>query len=449
MALRAMHIVPVALLAAALLLAFAQLRLSQDMAVKGRPDAGSAADVLERSARMLRHFEAQSERLRVRVAAVRSGYLRPPGTRAAAEGAAGAAAAQPLAAGGPPSAAGRGEAPPDRPAPPAASPADRDSPGGGKRVLLFTMDAIDSYVASAKRGGPAGEIAVRKALVGGLRSLGFAVDVARSDDEFQRMSAAAEAYDLFVLDAWTWAGKGWKPRPFLVGRERQLYILDFFGREQLQRKGGGLPGFPAKHILTAFPTSPSNTFLGFWVPQAPAGAAREKQVRGVVWGKAAKYLAGGAGDALRAIADRVRLVSTVRPEDAPLRHPNIEYVGHQTKEQWEELLSTSLFLVGTGDPLLGPSALDAVARGCVYIDPAYAEAKVLDGGVAYGSQHPYLAKELGAPHVCAAQLGDTESFLRCVDHALRVGPGLAGAVPDDFTEAAYRARLRRIFVDGP
>ena len=48
-------------------------------------------------------------------------------------------------------------------------------------------------------------------------------------------------------------------------------------------------------------------------------------------------------------------------------HHQIEDVGHQSKAQWEQLPSTSLFLVGAGDPLLGPSALEAFAHGCVYI----------------------------------------------------------------------------------
>lgn len=64
-------------------------------------------------------------------------------------------------------------------------------------------------------------------------------------------------------------------------------------------------------------------------------------------------------------------------------------------------LAIVLFLVlscsTTGDPLSGPSAVDAVMAGCVYLNPVYATpTKKI-----YNSQHPYLAESVGEPYVCS------------------------------------------------
>ena len=82
------------------------------------------------------------------------------------------------------------------------------------------MDSIDSYVARASKGGASGEITIRESLVARLGAvLNVGVDVARSDDEFLRLSRRMDAYAFVVLDAWTWAAKGWVPK--VTGRRLQ------------------------------------------------------------------------------------------------------------------------------------------------------------------------------------------------------------------------------------
>lgn len=53
-----------------------------------------------------------------------------------------------------------------------------------------------------------------------------------------------------------------------------------------------------------------------------------------------------------------------------------------------------------GDPLSGPSAVDAVMAGCMYINPIYATPKK----TFYESQHPFLEQSVGSPHVCSYDL---------------------------------------------
>jgi hypothetical protein len=116
-----------------------------------------------------------------------------------------------------------------------------------------------------------------------------------------------------------------------------------------------------------------------------------------------------------------------------------QYHGHQTPEQWRALLRESRFLLGLGDPLLGPSAMDAIAAGCMYINPVY-ERPVRD---IYTSQHTHAERRVGAPHVCSAKLSDLSALTACVDKALK--QDLPPLVPPELTKPLYMARLRAIF----
>ena len=91
----------------------------------------------------------------------------------------------------------------------------------------------------------------------------------------------------------------------------------------------------------------------------------------------------------------------------------------------------------SGDPLMGPSAVDAVAAGCVYINP------VLEPPVRgrFRSQHPFL-EAVGPPHVCTVALADVEGVLACVRTA--VATDLPPFVPPELTEGQYLARLAGI-----
>ena len=77
-----------------------------------------------------------------------------------------------------------------------------------RRALIFTMDSIKSYVQNSQRGGPAGEILVRKSLEEGLRQLGIEPIVAENDAQFHQLSANPDSFQYFFLDPWTFVGKG-------------------------------------------------------------------------------------------------------------------------------------------------------------------------------------------------------------------------------------------------
>eukprot|EP00752_Nemacystus_decipiens_P010661 g9493.t1 len=311
--------------------------------------------------------------------------------------------------------------------------------GEGMRVLVFTMDSIRDVVARSKRGGPAGEIIVRESLTNSLFEAGAQVEVAVSDADFERRARTMDIYDAVVVDPWTWAGKGWRLKPQLIGRQHRIFILDFFGSD----KPHANLGVPLGHHLTAFPVpaSQQRTFLGYHVePSEVSRQGGEKKMQGVIWGKTTDSFKGGsAHDIVSRLADIVELHSTVAPEDATIRHKNIVYHGHLSTEAWQQLLKESKFMIGLGNPLSGPSAVDAMLAGCTYINPIFATpVKTI-----YNSQHPFLAQSVGEPYVCSFAQKDPNAAMACARKALE--QDLPPLVPQELTKEAHAARVREIF----
>jgi len=346
---------------------------------------------------------------------------------------------------------------------PPAAPVDFTLSPKPKRAAIFTMDSFPGYEDASKRGGAAGELLIRFSLqhafdklselswslhMDALRSvliiyvlrLFICVDVKYSviQSDAQFASLKADEFDFIILDPWTWAGKGWIAKPTIRGQDAKIFMLDFFGFHKLPNLSLRVPD---NRFLTAYGGSASNSFLGYFLPPPLQGQGRPvRKNQGVIWGKDVKHYEGAQKvRMLRAVAAVAPLVSTAMR--AVFTEPNIVWAGHQTREQWSKLLSESKFVIGLGDPLLGPSAIDAVSHGCVYINPLY-DAPVRGGH--FASQHPYAMEKIGPPRVCSARIADVTGMLRCVEGAL--AQDLEPVVLEDFTEEAYLQRVRSIFM---
>lgn len=231
--------------------------------------------------------------------------------------------------------------------------------------------------------------------------------------------------------------------------DNRVFVLDFFGSK------GGLRGptvpsnsprshlsIPPKRFLTAF-GSPDNTFLGYFIPSsnvsAPLVTKRfAKNPQGVIWGKDSKHFS-GMERALQEVAKRVTLISTSSKK--VFANGNIVWAGHQSAEQWTQLLQQSRFLVGLGNPMLGPSAIDAISSGCMFLNPIFRK-PVVHNGYSYNSQHPYV-ESLGSPYVCNYQQHSVQQLQNCIDFALNTT--LQPFIPPAFTQQEHLARVRQIF----
>lgn len=101
----------------------------------------------------------------------------------------------------------------------------------------------------------------------------------------------------------------------------------------------------------------------------------------------------------------------------------------------------------TGDPLLGPSAMDAISAGAVYINPIYKNKAKKIGGrdklQNFNSQHPYAENFIGEPSVCNYNEDSAVEALSCVQYAL--SKEIEPFIPKDFTQEAHVARVKTIF----
>jgi hypothetical protein len=157
----------------------------------------------------------------------------------------------------------------------------------------------------------------------------------------------------------------------------------------------------------------------------------------VIWGKKPEYFKGREGMLAR-ISQLAPLHTTATAVAFPPGAAIIQH-GHLAPSDWHGLLAESKFLLGLGDPLLGPSAVDAVAAGCVFINPRYPATR--EGF--YDSQHPFLEHAVGPPYVCTVDVEDAAAVEACVRAALAAD--LPPLVPQPLTPAAYLARVARIF----
>lgn len=303
-----------------------------------------------------------------------------------------------------------------------------------KRAVIFTMDCLASYEQGSRQGGAAGELIIRYALAEAFASFGVSLRIIRSDGEFDNLKM--DDYDIILLDTWTWATKGWVPKRNLIGHEGKVYILDFFGSPSLRNNEHALH-LPPTRILTAF-KSPWNSFLGYYIPADRVDMAKGvvKKQRGVIWGKDPKHYE-GKQRLLSVAAAKAILVSTASEHVVGGR--GFEWRGHQTPEQWLQLLAESKFLIGLGNPLLGPSAADAVSLGCMFLNPVY---KTPAHIAKYESQHPFIA-EAAPDYVCSYAEGDESQLLACIDRALKAD--LLPFIPPELTQESYMKRVQQIF----
>lgn len=243
---------------------------------------------------------------------------------------------------------------------------------------------------------------------------------------------------------------------------RRCFVLEWFGTPPEVAAASGLE---ASRFLTPYPYAYGwNRFLGYVLHHglAPAledaGSLRRrlleslarKQRQGVVWGKEARYFE-GRQELLALLASRC-VVHTTLSEARGLRPgllpDGVVNHGSLSREAWRELLAESSFLIGLGDPVSGPSALEALAEGCVYIDPAYAQTRLVNGvaGLAIDSQHPFAAG-IGAPFVRSVDLGQPSAVLHAVLASFDAEPRRAELERlvdslSPFTAQAYTERVR-------
>ena len=94
-----------------------------------------------------------------------------------------------------------------------------------------------------------------------------------------------------------------------------------------------------------------------------------------------------------------------------------------------------------GNPLLGPSAIDAISVGCMFLNPIYSTP--MRSHDWFSSQHPYAQLHIGQPYVCSFHQDDNSELRKCVHLALN--SELQPMIHEDFNWLRYLQRVATIF----
>ncbi len=301
-----------------------------------------------------------------------------------------------------------------------------------------------------------GELIMVRSLVDGLQAVGAAVTVIGSLRKFVRHRARLgfghlplTRRPIYFVDPPT-LELARRYRLFASGDRARLFVLDWYGTTPDCARASRLDA--ASYLLPYPDDFDWNTFLGFMLPER-RGAVALKKRQGVVWGKDARYFRGNAAAAVATLASVCELHTTV--SDARGFHSGLLPAGvinHGAMEPaaWQALLRESSFVLGLGDPVSGPTALEALAAGSVYLNPRYSAPRLVNDvpELTIDSQHPYAAR-IGPPFVHTIDLSDGDALVRAAVASFDTASRLTDrARLEDalapFTRNRYLQRLRTL-----
>lgn len=217
-----------------------------------------------------------------------------------------------------------------------------------------------------------------------------------------------ESYDIIFID---YVGLQLFVRMFTAaGREHELQIssckfrvVDTFGTERsfLQNQDRVFhPLIPRnitleeKQILTFEPHHieagnyhQDNTFLGYTAP-APVRPTRRRPIwRGLLWGKTAEYFR-SIMPALNILCEHIPLSTT--SEGLELPRTCLQSVGILPVNKYLDFVRNHVVFIGSGEPAMGPGAVEAVAMGLFFMNPKHDPPWTVNYGSAIHASHPLL-----------------------------------------------------------
>uniref|UniRef100_A0A3Q3LZR0 alpha-1,6-mannosyl-glycoprotein 6-beta-N-acetylglucosaminyltransferase n=1 Tax=Mastacembelus armatus TaxID=205130 RepID=A0A3Q3LZR0_9TELE len=231
-------------------------------------------------------------------------------------------------------------------------------------------------------------------------------------------------------------------------------ILDSFGTEPAFNLGSyarsrgfktlwGSWGLQPLQYLTMFPHTPDNSFLGFVSEETVREELREEELEpdtykkdriAVVYGKE-EYMWQGKSEYVGVIHEELETHATVyQPAERASSLPS--FIRNHGLES-ESLLLSQLF-VGLGFPYEGPAPIEAIALGCVFLQPRFDPPHSSDNNNFYkgkpttrqiSSQNPYAEEFIGKPYVWTVDMTNSTDVREAVKAILNTEP----FTPREFT----------------
>ncbi|KAM3921373.1 alpha-1,6-mannosylglycoprotein 6-beta-N-acetylglucosaminyltransferase B [Leptodactylus fuscus] len=356
----------------------------------------------------------------------------------------------------------------------------QDSPNEQKQILVhigfLTEESGDVFSPRVLKGGPLGEMVQWADVLAALYVLGHSLKITVSVKELQSYLGVPPgrgncplteplSFDLIYTDY-----HGMQQMKQHMGLSFRKYrcrlrVVDTFGTEPAYnheeyatlhgyRTNWGYWNLHPKQFMTMFPHTPDNSFMGFVTDElneTERQQVAQNKVRNmaVVYGKEAAMWKGK--EKFLAVLHRHMEVhgtvyfETQRPPEVPAFVKNHGLLPQQDLQQ---LLKKAKLFIGFGFPYEGPAPLEAVANGCVFLQPRFNpphsslnheffRGKPTSREVS--SQHPYMEMTIGRPHVMTVDYNDTREFEAAIKAIMRgkIEPYL----PYEFTSEGMLQRL--------
>ncbi|XP_048869575.1 alpha-1,6-mannosylglycoprotein 6-beta-N-acetylglucosaminyltransferase B [Brienomyrus brachyistius] len=329
-----------------------------------------------------------------------------------------------------------------------------------KRILVhvgfLTEESGDVFSPKVLKGGPLGEMVQWADILTALYVLGHNLKISVSVKDLQGFLGVPPGrgscpltgplpFDLIYTDY-----HGLQQMKQHMGLSLKKYkchirVIDTFGTEPAYnheeyatlhgyRTNWGYWNLNTRQFMTMFPHTPDNSFMGFVSEELneteKLNIQRDKvDDMAVVYGKEASMWK-GKEKFLQILHRYMEIHGTVyyetqRPPEVPAFVKNH---GLLPQHELQQLLRKAKLFIGFGFPYEGPAPLEAIANGCIFLQPKFNpphsslnheffRGKPTSREVS--SQHPYAEQYIGRPHVLTVDFNDSQEFDTAVREIMR------------------------------
>jgi alpha-1,3(6)-mannosylglycoprotein beta-1,6-N-acetyl-glucosaminyltransferase len=351
-----------------------------------------------------------------------------------------------------------------------------------KKVLLhlglISDNAGFKIAETAFHGGPLGELVQWADLIASLYLLGHKLTISYEIQHLQgyfRYSKVAacpgpktgDEFDIVFIDI-----VGLRQLKKAVGGKFdqlkcRFRVLDSFGTEpefnlaRYQRPGSrgdwgqawGNWNLNPRQFWTMFPHSPDNSFLGFVVDhEVNIENMAQKKNQSLVYGKELDmwkerrvFL-----DIIHEYTNVHATIGTTKNNkvDGSLVPPYVTNHGVLDRNGIQQLLQETKVFVGLGFPYEGPAPLEAIANGCIFLNPKFSPPvsrintqhfKLKPTLRALTSQHPYAEVFIGKPHVYTIDINDANAVRQAMEEISKIN--VPPYLPYEYTQMGLLERI--------
>ncbi|XP_010887695.2 alpha-1,6-mannosylglycoprotein 6-beta-N-acetylglucosaminyltransferase B isoform X1 [Esox lucius] len=332
-----------------------------------------------------------------------------------------------------------------------------------KKILVhvgfLTEESGDVFSPKVLKGGPLGEMVQWADILTALHVLGHNLKISMSVKELQGFLGVPPGrgscpltgplpFDLIYTDYHGMQQMKQHMGLSLKRHKCHIRVIDTFGTEPAYnheeyatlhgyRSNWGYWNLNTRQYMTMFPHTPDNSFMGFVSEELNDTEKRSIMLNkvnsmAVVYGKEASMwkLQQGKEGFLQTLHRYMEVHGTVyyetqRPPEVPAFVKNH---GLLPQHELQTLLRRAKLFIGFGFPYEGPAPLEAIANGCIYLQPKFRpphsslnheffRGKPTSREVS--SQHPYAEQYIGRPHVMTVDYNNSQEFDSAIREIMR------------------------------